>query len=463
MGKLDAETDRNLQDFFVETGATAAVKRGKYLVLGRKGSGKTALFLYLRDHLPEEGIIVVDLELENYYFAAHKQLRDGGVQPFQAYTSAWLLVIYTAALAEMQHLFTSEELSAWEELLEAINRSDRQGNVGKILRWFKQVKHLKLPSFNGGGVISADLGEIELSEREEVGTDFLAAVDRLIQFGRKMFAKYPVTVLVDRVDEGWDNQGETHDLIAGLLQATRRICVEDSLSSYPPVILFLREDIWQAVDFNDSNKLAQSIHELAWENSELIDVVEKRIKTSTGDETADWDSLFDPGIVSNKQNAQNFMLDRTMKRPRDILAFVTEAVEEARSNGHTLVGVDDVLTAETPYSKHIAGELRNEVAPLVENYKNVVGTIKHLDKARFSWKDWLEASSRFEWTERYAEEVLGLLVDSSAVGLYTAGGQGGGSRTSFKYQDPDMDWIREDSFKFHPAISKSFGLKNRNR
>ena len=51
MGKLDAETDRNLQEFFVETGAVAAVKKGKYLVLGRKGSGKTALFLYLRDHL----------------------------------------------------------------------------------------------------------------------------------------------------------------------------------------------------------------------------------------------------------------------------------------------------------------------------------------------------------------------------------------------------------------------------
>lgn len=463
MGKLDAETDRNLQEFFVETGAVAAVKKGKYLVLGRKGSGKTALFLYLRDHLPEEGITVVDLELENYYFAAHKQLRDGGVQPFQAYTSAWLLVIYTAALAELQDKFSRNERKVWEKLIDVLNKSDPYGNVNKIFRWIKQVKRLKLPSFNSGGVVSADLGEIVLSGGTETGLEFLTAVDQLIQFARGVFAKYQVTVLIDRVDEGWDNQEESHDLIAGLLQATRKICVEESACPYPPVITFLREDIWQTVEYNDSHKLAQSTHELAWENAELVDVVEKRIQTSTGDPEAGWDSLFDPGIVSNKQNSQSFMLDRTMKRPRDILAFVTEAVEEARSNNHRIVSADDVLAAENRYSKHITGELRNELTPLVANYKHVVGTIKHLDKARFSWEDWLRASSRFEWDEEYAEEVLGFLIDASAVGLYTAGGQGGGSRTSFKFQDAEMDWVREDRFKFHPAIAKNFGLKNRNR
>lgn len=465
MGKLDAETDRNLQEFFVETGAPTAVKRGKYLVLGRKGSGKTALFLYLRDNLPRENVCVVDLELENYYFSAHKQLRDGGVQPFQAYTAAWMVVIYMAGMAELSPQFSREEKRRWENLMLALDKADERGSIRKIVDWFSQVKRLKLPSFKGAGLASANLGEIEVDRESKVavGSAFLKAVDDLNQFGREVFQKYPVTVLIDRVDEGWDNDSESHDLISGLLQATRKICVYNGASSYPPVVTFLREDIWRAVDFNDSNKLAQSIHELAWENSELIDVVEKRIKRSTNDPDADWGSLFDPGIVSNKQTAQNFMLDRTMKRPRDILAFVTEAIEIARNQDHDVITVDDVLSAEAKYAKHILGELRNELSPLVRDYQNVIGVIKNLDKVRFSWSDWLDASARFEWDEDYSEEILNLLIDASAVGLYTAGGQGGGSRTSFRYQDPDLDWVQGDILKIHPAVAKGFKLKNRNR
>jgi ATPase subunit of ABC transporter with duplicated ATPase domains len=44
-GRIDAEAEQNLGGYFVDTGVLAKLTNGsKYLVIGRKGSGKTALF-----------------------------------------------------------------------------------------------------------------------------------------------------------------------------------------------------------------------------------------------------------------------------------------------------------------------------------------------------------------------------------------------------------------------------------
>jgi len=44
-GVLDAESEKNLSGYFVDTGVLAKLASGqKHFVIGRKGSGKTALF-----------------------------------------------------------------------------------------------------------------------------------------------------------------------------------------------------------------------------------------------------------------------------------------------------------------------------------------------------------------------------------------------------------------------------------
>ena len=64
LGRIDAESDEQLEAYFVETGAVDGVRSGKQLILGRKGSGKTALFAHIRDAFSHR---TVDLELTNYF------------------------------------------------------------------------------------------------------------------------------------------------------------------------------------------------------------------------------------------------------------------------------------------------------------------------------------------------------------------------------------------------------------
>jgi sll1717 protein len=84
-GRLDAESDKSLMDYFVEIGSIKSILEGKHLVIGRKGSGKTAIFRYLELQLPKKNICTINLELDNYYFSSHKQLKETGVPENNSY------------------------------------------------------------------------------------------------------------------------------------------------------------------------------------------------------------------------------------------------------------------------------------------------------------------------------------------------------------------------------------------
>lgn len=65
-----------------------------------------------------------------------------------------------------------------------------------------------------------------------------------------------------------------------------------------------------------------------------------------------------------------------MGRPRDIVAFAIFAKEAAVANGHARIEAADIYEGEKEYSKHILGELRDEVERHVADYTAVTNSIK---------------------------------------------------------------------------------------
>jgi ABC-type multidrug transport system fused ATPase/permease subunit len=78
-GHIAAEEEAgNLQRYFIETEEYKKVKSDahKILVIGRKGSGKSAIYLALRDYLPtkEKAVVVEALSLQDYPWKIHKEV-----------------------------------------------------------------------------------------------------------------------------------------------------------------------------------------------------------------------------------------------------------------------------------------------------------------------------------------------------------------------------------------------------
>ncbi len=454
-GRLDAESDFKLAEYFVETGAVDAVLRGKQLVLGRKGTGKTALFIHLKGKLPA---VVVDLDLNEYLFSTHRALKEAGVAESGAYTSAWKLLIFTAMLGSLEARLTRSEKSDLGQIVHDLQMADKRGRFAKILGWLKRVKRVDLP--NAGEL--GGLGGIELSDAHEtyLGADFIAAVIKLEELAKRVIVREPVTVLVDRIDDVWDGSQEAKDFIVGGLKAMRCINLLDRKAESASVILFLRTDLWQQVLFNDRNKISQDIEYLNWNDEDLISVIEARIAKSLGQESASWTSVFFEGEMRQRARSRTYVLKRTMGRPRDIVAYATFALEEARRQKHAEVLAEDLYASETRYSQHILDELSDEVGPTMEKLPNVLSVFKAIGKRSFRWEDWFLRAEQQGLEEAKAREILTQMFEASVIGMLEVGGGGGGSRSIYRYQDSYLQPHEGSLMQVHLAVAKALGLRD---
>ena len=91
-GDVAAEDDAVI-DYFLETDEVAKVKEHRnFLVLGRKGAGKTAIVRYFTERDTGNAISKA-LNLRNYPWSVHAQRRDAGATEMETYVASWRYLI----------------------------------------------------------------------------------------------------------------------------------------------------------------------------------------------------------------------------------------------------------------------------------------------------------------------------------------------------------------------------------
>ncbi|VYT99757.1 Uncharacterised protein [Klebsiella oxytoca] len=98
VGKLSAERDDNLINYFHDNGVLKNIidTPSSFLVLGRKGAGKTALFRYLTSNpyqFLKKDEVLVSLSFEDYNWRVHSLLSNEYAAGSLAYKQSWKFVI----------------------------------------------------------------------------------------------------------------------------------------------------------------------------------------------------------------------------------------------------------------------------------------------------------------------------------------------------------------------------------
>lgn len=457
-GRFDAESDPNILDYFLVTGTARQAAEGAQLVIGRKGSGKTALFRHLSDRLAVQGR-VIDLDLAEYVFRVHRGLIEQGLGRSFAYTSSWRLLILTAMYLEVRKSLGWQTRRAGDAALRTLGLGPNSGPFRAMLEWFGRVRRVDLPSIEG----LAGLGGIEIAAPDEAALDVTsaAALTELEKIVGEASRAEPITVLVDRLDDAWDGSDDSLDLITGAVRATRQIAVRFAQTGPAPVITFLRTDLWEKLSFNDRNKMSQDTIYLDWDVDGLAGVVDRRIHKSGGVPEGDgWDAVFSPQEMRQRMSPKTYITKRTVGRPRDIVAFCTFALREARSQGRTQIEKPDIYAAEQQYSKHMLEELRDEIEGHVSDYGLVINTLKTIGKRTFSSDEWLSAAANNGLEAADAEEALEQLFEASLVGVHRTGGASGGSGSVFRYQDRHLRSSPDALLQVHLAFVRELGLRD---
>lgn len=459
-GRFDAESDSSLNNYFVKTGAADRVASGKSLVLGRKGSGKTALFMHMKAMTDQT---IVDLDLQDYLFAVHAKLRNTEVRDSFSYTAAWKLLIYLSALGTVSKKLNGSDKITFKRILNDLKVGDENRPEGKLFSWLKRVKRIDFPSISIEGGFGG--GGIEFGDSNSDCHDphrFTGYITQLEDLAEDILKKYPVSVIIDRVDDVWDGSAEASQMISGVLKATRDINLKIPRAAGVPAtaILFLRTDLWSIVRFNDRNKMSQDIERLSWKEEDLTRVVEERIRVSTGENTLSWFDVFYAGEMRQRAKSQSYIMKRTMAKPRDVLAFCFYSLEVAVAAEHKTVLKSDIYEAEYKYSQHMLDELVDEIYSYDFDSNHVLNALRKIGNRNFRLNEWEQATDRVGMTPQQADSALTKLFEASAIGVYNRGGAGGGSKTIYKYQNdlltpPSVDEIMQ----VHPSFTKALNLR----
>lgn len=461
-GDVAAEDDAVL-DYFLTTEAVDRLQSGTaFVVLGRKGAGKTALVRHFSEG--QSGQLSKALNLRGYPWSLHVTRVDNGASPIEAYVSSWryLIAIEVAALV----LGASERLQSQKVIdLNAFFRDNYGGpspKLADILRpsSLRMTKASIQPAVLGVKIFDLNL---ERGGDHSFGLELNALASAILSTAieiAKNEEMQGISLHFDELDQGLSNFDEDRKrMLIGLLLAARELRRECRQSGYAvnPVI-YLRTDLWDDLDFSDKNKVSEtSAVNLDWSSDTLFQLVSERISAKLGAGAA-WGDVASSDLMRGSQSKWNHIVSRTFLRPRDVIKFLNAALSQARKRADEVIVFEnpDIVNARDEYSLYLKRELDDEILPHWPYWGEALQAFSAISTITFEKQDFLKeyTSKRSPGNSVSADEALSFLYRFSVIGYEKRSGYGGSSWV-FQYSDPQAGWdAAATRFKVHLGLKE---------
>jgi hypothetical protein len=466
-GDVAAEEDDSVLSYFLKTDAVSQIESGRsIIVLGRKGSGKTALAKYFANS--SDNYLSTSLSLRDYPWNLHERRRNTGASEIEAYVSSWRYLIAVKTLSLLINekgtkLQTDAQRSAYAFLY------DNYGGSNPTLADILRPKRLKLSKTSFlPSVMGNSLGGVEFETADGgVAPEIDALTDLLIECAVTICSQTStqrVLLHFDELDQGLSVLNDQHEqMVVGLILASRSYRKNNfGLTRIFPIV-YLRTDIWDEFRFSDKNKISQSSAVLLeWDSESLLSLVNERIKVKLGKQF-DWTDIEDGALMRGSQSKWSHIVSRTFLRPRDVIQFLNcaLAISIGRAGDSNLFDNEDIQQAREPYSRYLKQELDDELGPHWERWSEALQACSELATITFSRDAFIEAYNRRQSGKNKvsADEALDLLYQFSVVG-YRRGIGKGGSGWTFQYSDPHAGWDNGASLlKVHLGLKEFAKLR----
>lgn len=378
LGDPMAENEfQDLAAYYVQTDQYNRALRGEVnLVVGRKGTGKTALFFQVRDRIRrDKQNVVVDLKPEGYQLLKLKEnvldlLADGAkTHLITAFWEYLLLLEICRKVLESdrsRHRYdeTLDEAYKVLEGLESSGTGSADGDFSERLLLLSQE------------IIDAYQQKYGSAHNVRLTTD---AVTNLIHSTviadlRKALAEYlcqkdRVLVLFDNLDKGWSYMGiGSGDIIIlrCLIDAARKVQREMRKAHVKmSCIVFVRNDIYELLMKSSPDFGKETRSSLDWSDPDLLrEVLRRRISQSFPDFATTFTQLWGYISVSHYKGEETsqYLIERSLMRPRNLLKLLGYCKSFAINLDHQKIGVDDITKGLRSYSNDLLIEADREIS-----------------------------------------------------------------------------------------------------
>jgi len=372
-GKDDAESDFArgglLKQGFMRTRAYDEALAGtKNLIIGRKGSGKSAICLMLRDTLapgqrcalvtPDE--ISAD-EIRRFHLP--------GIPQEQSKQLIWryVFVVQIAKFILTAAKKRGDDRPEVRERVAAIKKflvdNGEAEDIAFIDRFWKVIERLKaaisVEAFSVKVSVDGELKPPSEGAKAHSSLDLvethLNSAAQLLNLGN---TENQFHLLVDQVEKVWSNDRESDAMVVGLLLAAKEV---QKSFDFVSCTVFLRTDIYEQLQFQDRDKLRGDEFHIDWDEDTLQDLILARVEASVGVAPKPgefWQKMF-PETVDG-QPCRKFLISRTLMRPRDIIQLCNACRDTAKNSRHDKIEEPDIRKAMSIYSSWKLNDLQNE-------------------------------------------------------------------------------------------------------
>ena len=352
LGQAFAEYDPALEkkDVYVQTPAlqTALTEStARCFFVGRRGTGKTTITRHLQNSRQHVHIVRPDLFSPSLPAFPTDQFSVGNQRPFQSLVSAFTISLLQLAVNE-EGLPPAQARSIPREIRDLHLGDSYDFDLSTV----DSIEKIMGPLAAGD-----EQSWLRQKKRSRQLTD---------QFNREQpFSDSRITILFDAIDESWDGS----ELAVVYLAALMHACIE--LNGRLPNIryfCFIRENIFERVRVIDSEfaRLETCVVGLDWTVPQLREMVERRLNTNLTAKFAldgsTWDAFFEG------PDSQKLVFDYCQKRPRDVITYLTQAMDIANGNKRARISNEDLLSARRRFSTSRLSDLGDEYQ---ENYPNI--------------------------------------------------------------------------------------------
>lgn len=375
-GKSVAEYEGvELHDYFLPTqayrNATSEYNRKTFYV-GHRGSGKSAIFSQLSDYYRNLGKnnIILEIKPAEYSYETFKSLRHDFYNIRTAYGVAWELTIYIQIFKCIVEFFESKRnIKSNQKNVENIRKylikesylesdNNQTYGIGVLIDFLRKLTHAR-DSINISNASSGAKRFINILNKDNLK----APINSL----KQILASYQIYIFIDELDKGWNNSEEAKNFINGLFVAVGELEKINSLN----VFFSIREDMYRNLSsaFDDTEKIRGNIERILWRDIDLKKIIDKRLQAALEREglLPDGIPLIGINVQIFEEGALQYIINKTLKRPREIIHFCNLALEELKRQSDNSVQ-ESKITIQIV--KEVEGEFsEGRLDDFIEEYK----------------------------------------------------------------------------------------------
>lgn len=467
--KLEAKIEEGKYFYHLQE-VNAIMDDQKCYVIGRKGTGKTAICNHIVN-TRAFNVFAERLSFKNFPFNALYTLTNAKYTYPNQYITLWKYLIYSTVCKLMAE---NENIDAMvrKKLSILYPKNDAKQLYRKLSEW---------TTIGFGVTVLGNGGNLQIERKAPTQSESLTWIDKVdiledIIINHCDGAKY--YIVFDELDEDYHSfvNGEEKELYKSLLtslfkavQDIKSVFSQTALHVMP--VVFLRDDIYALLNDSDKNKWSDLKIELEWTEDKIKKMLTFRISQDLQDEKEKvgfakmWEKLFDRKKVSygnsqtKKTDSFEYICRSTQMRPRDFIKYVQSCCEEAITRNEKWISPDTIKHVDRAFSNYLRNEIIDEVYPLLPEINTIFQIISNIRKQTFSYKDFCEEYEKYIKSGTIIEKNLYYVLDT----LYNFSVIGNQNRFHpdhcyFKYLHTNMTYNREESIVLHRGLLKALQI-----